>query len=159
MDFPDTVNNAIYSDILYKNDTIRVYNVHLQSLRVRPGSIKREAPLRLFKRLGKSFVKQQQQAEIFVSHYNATSYNKIVCGDLNNTQFSNVYRTIKGDMQDSFREKGTGYGRTYNFKYFPVRIDFILADQEFEVRSHKNYDVKLSDHFPIMASFASKTNK
>ena len=82
----------------------------------------------------------------------ATPYKKIVCGDFNNTQFSNVYKVIKGDMQDSFTEQGTGYGRTFNFRYYPVRIDFILADEAFEIMAHKNFDIKLSDHFPVMAS-------
>lgn len=150
--FPETPNSAVYVDILYKNDTVRIYNLHLQSLKIRPNTVMEEASGKLYRRLSKSFVKQGEQAEIFNKHRNATSYKKIVCGDFNNNQFSNVYRTIKGDMQDTFDEMGSGYGRTYNFKYFPVRIDFILADPIFEVRAHKNYDVKLSDHFPVMAS-------
>ena len=57
-------------------------------------------------------------------------------------------------MQDSFEEKGSGYGRTYNYHGLPVRIDFILADEGIEVKSHKNFNVKYSDHFPVMASFS-----
>ena len=81
---------------------------------------------------------------------------KILCGDLNNTQFSKVYRVLMEHMTDSFRAKGAGYGRTFNFKYYPLRIDFIFGSPDFVVRSHKNFNPVLSDHFPVMASFRFK---
>ncbi|MCG2459598.1 endonuclease/exonuclease/phosphatase family protein [Flavobacteriaceae bacterium F89] len=154
LNFPDSSNNAIFADVLYKEDTLRVYNLHLESLRIKPDaeSLSKEPSGKLYKRLSNSFVKQHRQAEIFDSHRNATSHHVIVCGDFNNTQFSNVYKIIKGDLQDTFQEKGTGYGRTFNFKYYPVRIDFILVDKAFEVTGHKNFNIHLSDHFPVMAS-------
>jgi len=154
LDFPDSGNNAIFADIVVSKDTIRLYNLHLESHRVIPSvrRISNEPKGRLLRRLAKSFAKQGEQAELFDKHRNATPYRKIVCGDFNNTQFSNVYKLIKGEMNDSFMEKGTGYGRTFNFRYYPVRIDFILADQQYEIMAHKNFDIKLSDHFPVMAS-------
>jgi len=30
-----------------------------------------------------------------------------------------------------------------------MRIDYIMADDSFEILEHQNYDVKLSDHYPI----------
>ncbi|WP_235537848.1 endonuclease/exonuclease/phosphatase family protein [Sediminicola sp. YIK13] len=152
LNFPNTGNNALFADIVVKSDTLRIYNLHLQSLRVRPGSLRREESQKLLKRLSNSFVKQQEQAEIILEHSKTTSYKKIICGDFNNSQYSSVYYDIKGDMKDSFMEMGSGYGRTYNFKFLPLRIDFILVDEQMEVLAHKNYDVKLSDHFPVMAS-------
>lgn len=153
--FPDSRNNGAYADILYKNDTIRIYNVHLQSLGVTPGSgaIRGQASDKLFKKINKNFSIQQQQAKLVKENIDACSYKQIVCGDFNNTQFSNAYQTIKGDKLDTFIEKGKGFGRTLDFHNVPMRIDFILADPVFEVKSHKNYDVKYSDHYPIMASF------
>ncbi len=59
-------------------------------------------------------------------------------------------------MNDTFQEKGSGFGSTYNFKFLPYRIDFILADPEIDIKSHKNFDVRLSDHTPVMASFRLK---
>lgn len=152
LEFPNSSNNAIFADIVVKSDTVRVYNLHLQSLNVRPGSIRREESQKLLKRLNTSFIKQQEQAEIVSEHSRATPYKKIICGDFNNSQYSNVYYDIKGDMKDTFMEMGSGFGRTYNFKFLPLRIDFILVDEKMEVLSHKNYNVKLSDHFPVMAS-------
>ncbi|MBD0778746.1 endonuclease/exonuclease/phosphatase family protein [Maribacter sp. ANRC-HE7] len=156
LDFPDSANDAIYADVLVGQDTLRVYNVHLQSFQVRPRSFKREAPDRLLNRLNKSFQKQQEQANIVKAHASRVSYGKIICGDFNNTQFSSMYNTIKGEMNDSFEEKGYGFGNTYLFKFLPFRIDFILADPELEIKSHQNFDVRLSDHTPVMASFRLK---
>ena len=153
LNFPQSANHAIYADIKLESDTIRVYNLHLESLSIRPGMVKRERSDRLFKRLRSSFAKQHEQALIFRKNAEECPYKKIVCVDLNNTQFSSAYRIIKGDMNDSFAERGTGYGKTINFWRFPFRIDFILADLKFEVLSHKNYNLGYSDHEPVMASF------
>lgn len=160
IDFPKSINNSAYADILYKNDTIRVYNIHLQSLGVTPGNgvLSRSPKDKLFKKISRKFKIQQQQAKILETHMASNTYKQILCGDFNNTQFSNVYRTIKGDMQDTFIEKGSGYGRTLYFHKVPLRIDFILADEDFEVKSHKNFDEKYSDHYPVMASFKLKSD-
>lgn len=157
--FPDSSNNAAFVDILYKNDTIRVYNVHLQSLGVTPGRgvIRNQRTDRLFRKLSKKFAKQQKQAKMVADHMKGNAYKQILCGDFNSTQYSNPYHTLKGDKNDSFMEKGSGYGGTLSFHKVPVRIDFILADKAFEVKTHKNYDVKYSDHFPVMASFDLKS--
>jgi endonuclease/exonuclease/phosphatase family metal-dependent hydrolase len=153
LNFPNTANDAIYADILIGQDRLRVYNIHLQSFRVRAGSFKRESPDRLFGRLNKSFQKQQQQASLVEAHASKVTYSKIICGDFNNTQFSGVYETIRGDMKDSFQEKGFGLGSTYDFKFLPFRIDYILVDPEIKIKSHKNFNVRMSDHRPVMASF------
>lgn len=151
--FPNTSNNAIYVDILRNKDTIRIYNLHLQSLRIDPNDVKLdiETSENLFKRVGTTFSLQQSQAELFLAHKAKCKYKMIVCGDFNNTAYSYVYQEIKGDLQDAFAEGGNGFGRTFKFKYFPVRIDFILVDKSFEVNAFKTFDIQLSDHYPIVA--------
>ena len=153
IDFPDTENNAIFADVVKGIDTIRIYNVHLQSSGINTdvNKLKSENSERLFKRVVKTFKKQQSQAELFLSHKNESPYKVIVCGDFNNTPYSYVYRKIKGEFVDAFEEAGNGFGRTFDFKYFPVRIDFILVDESFSVNGFKSFSEKLSDHFPILA--------
>lgn len=152
LEFPESSNSAIFVDVKYKRDTLRIYNLHLESLSIRPNSIKKERSDKLFGRLRNSFAKQQEQSSIIRKHMKNSPYKNIVCGDFNNTQFSNSYFTIKGNLKDSFLEKGRGYGKTINFWKFPFRIDYILVDPAFEVLSHKNYNINLSDHEPIMAT-------
>lgn len=152
IDFGNTYNSAVYADILYERDTLRIYSVHLQSLNIRPRDFKNERSDRLFARLRKSFEKQRRQADILRAHMEASPFKTIVAGDFNNSQFSSVYFNIKGDLKDTFIEKGNGYGGTINFWKFPFRIDFILTAPSFNVVAHQNYDINLSDHEPIMAS-------
>jgi len=153
LDFKNTMNNTIYADLKVGTDTLRVYNVHLQSLKFRPGSIKREKPVRLVNRLGETMQNQKVQANQINEHRQTSDYPTVLCGDFNNTQYSKVYGSLSKNMKDSFLEKGNGYGTTLSFKFLPFRIDYILVDKTFEIIEHKNYDVVLSDHYPIMAKF------
>ena len=152
LEFPHTGNNAIFADIIKDNDSIRVYNLHLESLRINTQeNVTQEKSEQLFRRMGESFGLQQTQAEIFTNHRDVCKLDKIVCGDFNNTQFSNIYRQVKGEMKDTFKEAGAGFGSTFNFKYFPVRIDFILVDETIKINRHKTYSEEFSDHFPVSA--------
>ncbi|SFZ93314.1 Metal-dependent hydrolase, endonuclease/exonuclease/phosphatase family [Flaviramulus basaltis] len=156
VEFPNTANNAIYADIVKEKDTIRIYNIHLESLRIdtKVESLKKENSEKLFNRIGTTFKMQQFQTELFLAHKKKCHYKMVICGDFNNTAFSYVYRKIKGDLKDTFKESGNGFGRTYDFKFFPVRIDFIFADDAFSVNGFKAYNEHYSDHYPIMATLS-----
>jgi len=153
--FTNSTNATIFVDLKIKGDTVRLYNVHLQSLRVKPEAASLEAGTRerLYKRLKVSFAKQQAQADIIASHKSDSPYKVIVVGDFNTNQFSSVYHTIKGDLTDSFTSLGSGYGKTFDFKYFPMRIDFLLSDPGFEIAYHKSFPLHLSDHFPVLVAY------
>lgn len=154
--FPNTANNAIYADIVKDKDTLRVYNLHLQSLRIQPNldDFEMENSNVLIEHIGDAFEMQQSQVELFVEHKNNSPYKVVVCGDFNNTAYSYVYNKVKGNLCDTFLEAGNGFGRTFDFKYFPTRIDFILTDVSYAVNSFKTYEKKLSDHYPIVAKIA-----
>ncbi len=158
IEFPDTDNNAIFSDIVKGNDTIRVYNLHLESLHIDANveSLKQEDSERLLNRIGSTFKMQQFQTELFLTHKEQCPYKMIICGDFNNTAFSYVYRKIKGELNDTFKRAGKGFGRTHDFKFFPVRIDFIFSDEAFSIDGFKTYDEHYSDHYPIMAALSLK---
>jgi vancomycin resistance protein VanJ len=152
--FPQSSNNAIYVDVLVKKDTVRIYNIHLQSFKIVPQlkTIQEQESTKLFEKSRSVMLKQYEQAKLIRANMDTVKYGKIVVGDFNNTQYSNVYNMIKGDMNDTFQEKGQGFGRTYDLLKFPIRIDYILADQDFEILSHQNFDERLSDHYPVMAT-------
>ena len=157
--FPKSNNNVIFADLKREIDTIRVYNMHLQSIKISPDineinddiqGIDQKKSERMFKRMSTAFTVQQQQAEILMEHTNKCHYPIIICGDMNNSAFSYVYRVIRGDLQDSFEEAGSGFGKSYDFKYYPARIDYIFADKRFKVKYFNNFpEVVDSDHFPI----------
>ncbi|MBV7267871.1 endonuclease/exonuclease/phosphatase family protein [Winogradskyella luteola] len=158
LEFTNTSNNAIFVDVVRAKDTIRIYNLHLQSSGVNTDvdELKKGSSEQLFKQVGTTFKAQQQQVELFLAHKAKSPYKTIVTGDFNNTAYSYVYREIKGnDLVDTFEEAGNGFGKTYDFKYFPLRIDFILADKRFSINGFKTYNgLKLSDHYPIKATLS-----
>ncbi len=156
IDFPESFNNTIFADIIIKSDTIRIYNLHLQSSGINPNveTLDSKQSNKLLDRLGVTFKAQQYQAELVASHMSKSPYKVILCGDFNNTIYSYVYRILKGEMLDAFEESGRGFGRTFKFKYFPFRIDFILANPEIKVGKFSSFnDLPYSDHFPIMSEF------
>ncbi|SDH88913.1 endonuclease/exonuclease/phosphatase family protein [Winogradskyella thalassocola] len=157
LEFPNTYNNAIFIDIVKQKDTIRVYTFHLQSSGIETDveKLKKETSSHLFKQVGATFKAQQDQVELFLAHKSKSNYKTIVTGDFNNTAYSYIYRMVKGDdLKDTFEDAGNGFGRTYDFKFFPMRIDFILADKDFTVNGFKTFDVKLSDHYPIKTTLS-----
>ncbi|RUA06362.1 MAG: endonuclease [Flavobacteriia bacterium] len=151
--FKNSNNNAIFIDVIKGADTIRIYNIHLETTGIKPSDelIGEEESKRLIGRISKSFVKQQDQVEKIRTHKNNCTYKVIITGDFNNTAYSWAYHHIKGDMKDSFLEAGEGFGGTYNFHKYPLRIDFILVDKKFNVNQFTNFDEGFSDHLPIMA--------
>ncbi|RZJ30393.1 MAG: endonuclease [Flavobacterium sp.] len=159
LEFPNSNNNTVYADIKKGIDTIRVYSIHLQSIRITPdvdeinneGAIDKKKSEIIFRRISKAFRAQQQQAEIIRQHKQDCPYPIIICGDMNNSPFSYVYRSIKGKLNDSFEEGGNGFGQTYHFKYYPARIDYIFADPKMKVKEFRNFpEFNNSDHYPIM---------
>ncbi|MFD1095500.1 endonuclease/exonuclease/phosphatase family protein [Salegentibacter chungangensis] len=156
VNFPhDGNNNAIYADIVREKDTIRVFNVHFQSLNIKPqiDELQKEDSKKLLGRIGQGFGMQQEQAKMMMEEVNASPYRTLVIGDFNNTAFSYIFDQVtEGDQfNDAFLEAGTGFGQTFNLNYFPLRIDFLLIDKKIDVNSYKRFKVDYSDHYPIMA--------
>ena len=152
--FKKTHNKAIFIDIIKAKDTLRIYNVHFESLHINPSveELKDADKELLVKRIGHRFVLQQNQARQVLVHQQKCKYKKIVLGDFNNTAYSYIYKQFKNsDFKDAFEMAGNGFGKTFNFKFFPLRIDFILIDKKLSTRKFKNYNYKYSDHYPIKA--------
>ena len=126
-------NICIYKDIVL-NDTIRVYNIHLQSNWV--------------KTMKSSYQNRVSEALKIKKHINKSPYPVIVCGDFNDTPLSYTYSTLKKDLADSFQESGIGIGNSY-VSIPTLRIDYILHSQKYESYNYKKLKYKFSDHYPI----------
>ena len=159
--FPNTGNGALFVDVKLPNDTLRVFNIHLESLKIKPDvkELKNEDRKKLVNRVGQSFKKQAEQVDLIQPYIENSPYKNIIIGDFNNTAFSFVYRKLKNNnLKDAFKEKGRGFGKTFDFDFIPIRIDHALVDQEIEVIDFNNYEVQLSDHYPIMLEFTLPDN-
>ena len=164
INFPNSTNNAVYADIIKGNDTLRIYSMHLQSIKISTNieeeeiqKINESKTKYIFRKISEAFTKQQEQSLLLKQHFSECKYKKIICGDMNNSAFSFVYRTIKGSMQDAFESNGDGFGKTYNFKYYPARIDYIFADKTIQIKSFETLnDFYNSDHFPLISRLEIK---
>ena len=157
LDFPTkSNNNAIFADIVKEDDTIRVINVHLQSFSEKPNfeNLEKQHSKKVFLGMGQTFVRQERQMELVLDLIKKTPYPVLLMGDFNNTSYSYVYRELTSEgLYDAYKEAGNGLGQTFNFRFFPLRIDFIMAPESMEVLSFKNFKVPYSDHYPITATF------
>lgn len=150
---------SIFADLLIHSDTVRVYNIHLQSVKISPDvheiqenlqEVTQDRSKKMLSRMSESFQLQQFEAEALVKHKSEVKHPLIIAGDLNNSSFSYVYRKVKGTLLDAFAEAGKGFGKSYFFKYYPARIDYIFVDADFEVLHFKTInEFEYSDHYPL----------
>ncbi|WP_299061116.1 endonuclease/exonuclease/phosphatase family protein [uncultured Polaribacter sp.] len=152
LDLKSKGNNIIYADILKEKDTIRIYNIHLESLRLKTDeeNFGQQNSEKLLERVRNSFKIQATQTEQFLNHEKKWKGKKIICGDFNNTSYSWVYNQIAKNKKDAHIETGKGFGKTFDY-WFPMRIDFILTDENAIINKFSSFSEKYSDHFPIQA--------
>lgn len=161
-DFPHA-NMSMYADVKIKDDTVRIFNVHLQSISFQPEDYKYldkvksevETDLASSKRIGhrlkQAFIRRAEQAEKLKDAIEESPYPVIVAGDFNDTPASYAYEVISKGMKNTFREKGRGLGITYNGAFPNFQIDYILCSEKLQVHDFKIIKKKYSDHYPIVA--------
>ncbi|MBC7890404.1 MAG: endonuclease/exonuclease/phosphatase family protein [Ferruginibacter sp.] len=165
--FPNDYNSIFqYADIVKGDDTIRVFNCHLQSLRfsatnlkyLQNPSIKTDTDIEKSKNLltkfRKGFLKRQVQADRIRAEINKSPHPVIICGDFNDVPNSYPYETIGNGLQDAFVKKGAGMGRTFSGISPTLRIDNIFVDKRYSVNQFIRIPKKLSDHFPIITDIS-----
>ena len=157
-----------YTDVVKDTDTIRVFNIHLQSLKFTADNLKyiddpeinSESDIKKSKsvisKLKSGFLKRKEQADRIRAAIDKSPYPVIVCGDFNDVPNSYAYNTIGSGLQNTFAEKGSGIGRTFSGISPTLRIDNIFAGEKFTVNQFTCISKKLSDHFPILADIEIK---
>ena len=167
-DFGDreSVQQLIYADVQYNNQTIRVFAIHLQSVRFGKKEYKSITELKhsdksglndsktIVSKLKRGYQFRSTQAEIVRSFIDKSPYPVILCGDFNDVPNSYTYFTIRGNLQDAFLQQGSGIGRTFRFISPTLRIDYILADKKFSVNQYYRLTVPYSDHYGVMADMS-----
>jgi endonuclease/exonuclease/phosphatase family metal-dependent hydrolase len=153
--------SLIYATILRGEDTIRVYTTHLASYKFKQKDFdaiddasKNKAGV--LQKMKNAFVERAEQAAIVAKQINKSPYPTIVTGDFNDVPNSYTYQKITKGWQDAFLAKGFGFGATFMGLSPILRIDYILANQKWEIKGWEKTDENLSDHNMIMADLLLK---
>ncbi|HNX87430.1 MAG TPA: endonuclease/exonuclease/phosphatase family protein [Bacteroidales bacterium] len=172
MKIPEKSTFAIYADILHHEDTIRIYNLHLESIRFGNDDytfysgltdpMKDKPPLKegaqkMFWKLRRAFILRANEADQLTSHISVCPYPSIIAGDFNDTPSSYTYHQLTRNHKDAFVSVGNTFdGNTYAGKFPAFRIDYLLYSVHFKPAGYHKYKLNLSDHYPIAASFTFK---
>ena len=150
---------AIYSDIVKGKDTLRLYNLHLVSIRfgydeyVFYDNLKnkktediqfKDKILTILKKLKTAFLIRSEQVEMILAHIRTSPYPVIICGDFNDTPFSYSYHQMTRSLSDAFSKAGKGFpGNTYAGQLPAYRIDYILYSEPFRAYKYEQGRVQL----------------
>jgi endonuclease/exonuclease/phosphatase family metal-dependent hydrolase len=159
-------NRVTYVDLKIKNDTLRVVNVHLESMGLKQfnpvvksgfDSKKENAQIILMK-LKVGVFERSRQIKILIDFIEKSPFPVICAGDFNDMPYSYSYQFVKRRMNNAFEEVGKGFGFTYHGNTLRVlRIDNQFYSSK--VRAHRFetlHDVKFSDHFPVLGTYSFK---
>nr|WP_235727073.1 endonuclease/exonuclease/phosphatase family protein [Hymenobacter siberiensis] len=159
-------NHAMWADLARpagpghsQPDTIRVFNVHLQSMAMAESDIatatesraglRQKAP-NLLRRFRNGAVARGVQVDTVLARVARSPYPVLLAGDTNDLPYSYVYDQLADHMQNAWATVGFGIGATYNGKLPGLRIDQQFASKQWQVLGCKVHrEIKWSDHFPV----------
>lgn len=160
---PTLPEALVFADVKKGNQKFRVYTTHLQSNQFKKEDISKIDELKggkgklwrnatyIFSKLATAIKHRGIQADVARDVRRSSPHPLIFCGDFNDVPNSYTYKTIKGDMQDAYLKKSFGIGRTYTSLSPTLRIDYIFADEDFEVLQCKRVITNYSDHYMLVA--------
>ena len=173
-------NITVYSDVKVGDDTIRIFNNHLESNKLtrRDRTVAEEMQdenvdyktnyrslRRVLAKIADASIIRASQADSISAIIAETPYPVIVLGDFNDVPQSYAYTKLIGSKHlnsdasftDAYAAAGAWlYYRTYNQNHLDVPIDHILVSDEFDVMSCEILPQEFSDHYPVTATLLLK---
>lgn len=169
IDFEQSYNSALSVEVQIAGRWLRLYNVHLQSVRLgddaehilEQGDLRAEQRQavrakygRVAHKLRRAFALRAEQARWLAADIAKCPLPVLLVGDLNDTPASYAYRRLYRLLNDSFRDAGAGVGSTYAGALPWLRIDYQLAAPALRCAWHSVvHTVRHSDHYPILCGW------
>ncbi|GAB3586755.1 endonuclease/exonuclease/phosphatase family protein [Hymenobacter daeguensis] len=166
-------NHAMWADLARpaahtggRPDTIRVFNVHLQSMAMAESDIaaatgsraglRAKAP-NLLRRFRYGAEARGNQMDTVAARVARSPYPVLLAGDLNDLPYSYTYDQLADHLQNAWATAGLGIGATYNGRLPFMRIDQQFAGKQWQVVACKVHkEIKWSDHFPVEGLYRLK---
>ena len=167
-------SKGLWANLKINNDTVRLYNVHLQTTAINleerdyinnarflasADSARISKFAAMAQRLYENSATRSHQVDALRHDMEHCPYPVIVCGDFNDVPMSYVYRTVASELNDTFSEQGNGYAHTFNGFFDLLRIDYILVSDKFRTLSYQVLPIELSDHFPVVSRVILKRDR
>lgn len=159
---------AIYTDVVKEGDTLRIYNIHLQSIKIQQNDFDfitnqdgtsgdaANGIKRMIKKLKHAYPLRVAQAETILAHAKTSPYPTVICGDFNDTPMSYVYNSFNANFYDAFRGNYFGLGSTYAGRLPAGRIDYIFHSAELKAINFSIQSKMHSDHYAITSDMILK---
>lgn len=160
---PLNFNHCMFADIQINKDTLRVYNVHLESMSIDDeaiaGTLRGEHVRSQWKdaarRFRKGFLKRSEQVDFLLAHMAASPYPVLIGGDFNDTPWTYTYEQFSKGLSNGFQGAGTGFGFTYNGKIPFLRIDHQFYSNQLQAHQFTVHEeVPYTDHFPTSGVYS-----
>ena len=159
IEFENSTNMAIYTDLSLDTTIVRIYNCHFQSYNLSPDAVIKsigkddDALSATENKVKRSLMRRPGQVSAVLQSMAESPVQSMAVGDFNDTPVSYTYQRLKAGRKDSFVEAGKGFSPTYvKFRPF-LRIDYILYPKEFEACTYQVPKILLSDHYPVIATY------
>ncbi|MCU0396272.1 MAG: endonuclease/exonuclease/phosphatase family protein, partial [Chitinophagaceae bacterium] len=162
--FTSSPESLLFADLVRDADTIRVFTAHLQSFKLidkdfddleaatSNGNNIVRASSTIFTKMKRAFRNRGAQADQIRPYLDSVPHPEIFCGDLNDVPGSYAYWQMRGrERNDAHLEAGWGIGRTFMALAPTLRIDYIFADNRWQVVQCKTIATSASDHLPVVA--------
>ena len=170
----DRRSYCLVTDLLIGNDTVRLYNIHLESVRLKHEDYTfindldlqfeedeniKEGSRRVFNKLRNAYILRSSQVKSIRNSMDASPFPLITCGDFNDTPCSYSYQVLSRQKKDAFMESGSGLGNTYAGTLPSLRIDYILYDKNFRAFTYTTGRENISDHYPVAATLGYRNRE
>ena len=165
----DDNNICLFTDHQIGDDIVRVYNLHIASIRFSYDDYKfvesidkqseeefEKGARTIYSRLADAFIKRSEQSKKILEHIETSPYPVIVAGDFNDSPNSYCYQLFSSKLTDSFKEAGLGIGKTYIGSFPSFRIDYIFHSNELEAKEYRTLNEEFSDHHAIISKMEFK---
>jgi endonuclease/exonuclease/phosphatase family metal-dependent hydrolase len=159
-------NHAMWADLARSTDTIRVYNLHFQSMSMDENDIVAATESKtgfrrkaggLLRRFRNGAVARGTQVDTVLAHLRRSPYPVLLAGDLNDLPYSYTYDQLADQLQNAWASAGLGIGATYHGQLPGLRIDQQFASSQWQVLGCQVHrEILWSDHFPVEALYQLK---
>lgn len=140
--FTDSYNKILQADIQVGTQSIRLFNVHLQTTGLHSGI----SPCEVLPTWQHNAIWRNQQVDQLIQAIQESPFPVIVCGDFNDVPSSYAYHRVARLMQDCFLQAGRGWAGSYQPGGGTVRIDYMFCSKSMTVSQYNLTSTPWSDH-------------